>query len=447
MSTNSEPKRKPWEERRLPHIGQRIFKTSFAVFLCLIIYHLRGFHGEDMPTEAAITAIICMQPYVRDTRDYAFNRLTSTLIGAGLGLGFLLLLLFFPSLGANHVLLYALMAFGVLASLYAAVALGKPDSSGLAAIIFLCLVISFPDIEEPLKQALNRLIDLFIGTAVAIGVNVFRLPRDKKPAQVFFVRARDLVPDRFSQIAPAVLYKLNALHDDGARICLMSEHAPAFFLLQMSAAKLNLPMIVMDGAALYDANENRYLEAETIPAEDSEGLRARLDALGLSYFIYTIHRDKTCIFHRGALRAAEKTIYDRLKSSPYRSYLEGEIYDLNEIVYFKVIAADEEIAEMEYHLRHTLPRGKLRAVIRPQSAPGISGLYIYAHSADMDQAKKRLMLRLRAEDPALESVELRLRAPYRSEHDAMHLLTLLGNRYEPIRLFSRLRKRVPQEQD
>ena len=69
------------------------------------------------------------------------------------------------------------------------------------------------------------------------------------------------------------MFRLNYLYDDGARICLMSEHAPAFFALQMSETKLNTPLIVMDGAAIFDANENRYLSLETLPAEDSERLK------------------------------------------------------------------------------------------------------------------------------------------------------------------------------
>ena len=46
----------------LPHLGQRIVKTTVAVFLCLLFYSMRGYRGQGMPTEAAITAIICMQP-------------------------------------------------------------------------------------------------------------------------------------------------------------------------------------------------------------------------------------------------------------------------------------------------------------------------------------------------------------------------------------------------
>ncbi|MCR5089997.1 MAG: FUSC family protein [Oscillospiraceae bacterium] len=423
---------------RLPHLGQRIVKTTVAVFLCLIVYYLRGYHGADMPTESTITAIICMQPYVRDSGEYAVNRFAGTLIGAALGLLFLLLLLIFPQMGENPVLLYGRMALGVLLSLYLAVLVGKADASSLAAIVFLCVVVSFPDIEDPIHQAIIRMLDVFIGTLIAIGVNLFRLPRIRRKDRVFFIRTKDLVPDRFSPITPAALYRLNYLYDDGAKICLMSEHAPAFFMLQMQSARLSMPLIVMDGAAIFDAAENRYLEAQTIAEEDSELLRRRLSALGMSYFIYTLHNNKTCIFHRGHITELERPVYERMKGSPYRSYLEGEIYDPNEIVYIKVIADESDILDVEYSLRKTLPKGKLRAAVRPQAgSPGVSALYIYSHTATMEQAQARLMKMLREKDPELTPEEIRLPDGYRSERDAMHLLNMLGNSYEPISLFRR----------
>ena len=423
----------PW---MLPHLGQRIVKTTVAVFLCLLFYYLRGYRGQDMPTEAAITAILVMQPYVRDTAGYALNRFVGTLIGVFWGLLLLLLLNDFPALGANRLLLYAMMAAGVLLSLYSAVLVRMSDASGLASIVFLCIVIAFPDIEQPLRQAAHRMLDVFVGTAVATAVNVFRLPRTKRPDQVFFLRTKDLVPDRFSHLSPTALMQLNYLYQDGARISLMSEHAPAFFALQMSGVKISAPLIVMDGAAIYDANENRYLQAETIPPEDSEPVRARLDALGISYFLYTIRNDKACIFHSGAYREEEKLVYERMRRSPYRSYLEGEISGPMELVYLKIIAPRARIGEIEHSLRTVLPKGRLRRVVRPQQGgEDLAALYIYAHGATMEQAQKRLMEMLHRSEPALVPVSVRLRSPYRSERDAIHLLHLIGRAYEPTLLF------------
>ncbi|MBQ9618372.1 MAG: FUSC family protein [Oscillibacter sp.] len=423
-----------------PRIGQRMIKTAVAVLICLLFYYLRGRRGEDMPTEAAITAIICMQPYVRDSREYALNRMTGTLIGAFWGLLFLFVTLLLPALGHNLCLLYVLMSLGVLLSLYTAVAFRKPDASGLAAIVFICIVIAFPDIEQPLLDALDRILGVLLGTAVAIGVNLARLPRSRNRKRIFFVRSDDLVPDRFAQISPSVLFHLNSLCQDGAKICLISRHAPAFFVSQVSAVTLNLPMIVMDGAALYDVKKSRYIRKETIREPDAAALMERLDRMGLSYFLYAIHRNRTCIFHKGELTEPERGVLNQLRSSPYRSYLDGELYAGNEIVYFKLIGPDSDIARLSKQL-HTFLRGRrLRAAVQAQNgAPGVSGLYIYSERATVRKAEHHLMQLLEKTEANLCPEELFLPGGYRSEHDAMALLHRLYNRYAPIR-FLRLRR-------
>jgi hypothetical protein len=276
---------------------------------------------------------------------------------------------------------------------------------------------------------------MLLGTGIAVAVNVFRLPRRKNRDSVFFVRVRDLAPDRFSQIPSAALYRLNYLCQDGAKICLISEHAPAFFALQMSDAMLSVPLIVMGGAAIYDAIENRYLYAETIRPQDYARLREHLDRLGMSYFIYTVHGHKTRIFHQGALREEERVIYRRMKRSPYRDYLEDSSADPNEVVYVKILGTDTQAAAWLTELQSLVHSRNLRAVLRPEAgAQGISALYLYADKMSLKQAERNMMELLRRENPALRPVEVFLSRPYRSEHDAMHLLHRLGSLYEPLKL-------------
>ena len=432
----------------LPRVGQRITKTAVAVFLCLLIFHLRGISGAQLSSEACITAIICMQPYMRDTREFAVNRIAGTLVGSVWGLLFLLGGMFVPGISDHRILLYALMALGVILSLYSTVLIRMPDAANLSAIVFICIVIAFPDIEDPLLQAYYRITDVLLGTFVAIGVNHFRLPRDKNRKLVFFLRTKDLAPNRFSQIPSAALFRLNYLYNDGAKICLMSEHAPAFFSLQMGGTKLSVPLIVMDGAAIYDTNENKYLYSETIPPEASLWLREHLDSMGLSYFIYTIHNNKTCVFHQGRMNEQEKLVYERMRGSPYRSYLEGEVYHNDELVYFKLIDEDDKIQVLRQKLHHQLREKGLRSVIRPQSdAPGVSGLYIYSNMANNLRAENKLMAMLHEKEPQLEAVRVFLPGSYQSEADAMHLLHTVGNYYEPLkikRLFKKKEKNSGQ---
>ena len=422
------------ENLHLPHAGMRMVKTAIAVFICLVIYSLRGYEtGSGMPSEAAVTAIVCMQPFVQDTKSYALNRLSASLLGSVWALLILLVLMDFPILSENQIVLYAVMSFGVLTSIYTAVLFRIPDAAGLAAIIYISIIVGYPNIDRPLYNAFVRILDIHIGLVVAIAVNILRLPRRKNRDSVFFVRTKDLVPDRFSTIPPTVLFHLNSLINDGAKICMMSEHAPAFLTLQMSAAKLSAPQIVMDGAAIYDASENEFLYAETIPVEHTVQLKKRLDAIGCSYFVYTVHKNKICIFHHGRFTEQEQAVFDHMRSSPYRSYLEGEIYEESEIVYYKLIATDGMIAGMEAALKGIMNDGSFRSVIRPQAGEeDISALYIYSAEATNEHAENVLMWMLRAEDSTLKPVEVFADRPYRSEADAMRLLRKLTNAYEPI---------------
>ena len=422
--------------RNIPHLGQRIIKTTVAVFICLLVCYIIGYRGAQMPSEACITAIICMQPLVRDTRQYAINRVIGTLVGSVWGLLLLLILTSVPAAAEHYTLLYLVMAIGMMLSIYTAVLLGKNDTSGLAAIVFLCIVIAFPEIDHPIEQAALRIAYVFLGTIVAIAVNTFRLPRRKNGNMVFFARTKDLVPNRFSQMHPAVQFRLNRLGQDGARICLMSEHAPAFFAMQRGHTELGTPLIVMDGAAIYSTKDNSYLWTQPMEEANLKALLDVLNGLGYSYFIYTVHKNRTSIFHAGGYTKEERQLLERMKSSPYRDYLEGELTDMSEVVYVKIVSEDSRIAEVSAALHKALPERPYRMVVRSQDyVPGASAVYIYSSLAVPGHARAVLMDMLKNDGEELVFDEPVLKDGYRSEADAMRLLGKIEKKYEPV-LFS-----------
>ncbi len=423
-----------------PPVGQRIIKTSLAVTLCLFFYLWRGYQGESMPAEAAITAIICMQSCLHDTGTSALNRIGGTIIGALWGFLFLLMMLMFPELGKATILLYLMMGLGTLISLYSAILIRQPDAAGLAAIVFICVVIAFPDITDPMEQAFHRILDVLAGTTIALLVNAFRLPRKRLHNRVFFVRMRDLAEDQFSRLTPAVLFRLQKLYQEGARICLISEHAPAFHTSQLEHVKFTVPLIVMDGAALYDANENTYLSVSNMDPASCRWLIKRLESMDISFFVYTVHRDRNFIYHHGTLSEAERKLYLQLKKSPYRYYLDDDHYSVSDVVYLKIVTSKEQAEHIQNVLSPMLEKMKLRCVIRSQDGTknGYS-LYFYAIHADVAHAKAHLMhllehqpgLQPEQTQCALEMHDMEAENLYRSEYDATKLLRTLSAEYEP----------------
>ena len=142
----------------------------------------------------------------------------------------------------------------------------------------------------------------------------------------------------------------------------------------------------------------------------------------------------------------EKPVFERMRSSPYRSYLDGEIYKDEEPVYFKIIDETDRIQALRTRVHKILSEQKLRSVIRPQAgAPGISALYIYSMQANNHRAQLKLMQMLHEKEPQLEDMRVFLPDKYRSESDAMHLLHTVGNYYEPLKIMRLFRRKEKKQ--
>lgn len=415
----------------LPYLGHRIIKTAVAVFCCLLIHMLLDYGG--MALQSAIAAIVCMRPYIEDTKKYAFDRVAGTVIGGAWGVIFLFLTDLVPALSSYMILVYFLMALEVLIVIYSTVVLKLQDAAGLSAIVFLCVVIGYPRVETPMLLAGSRILDTLIGIVVAIVVNVVKFPRKKRKNCLFFVQMKDLVPNRYGQMSSGVLISLNRLFSDGAQICLVSPWAPAFVLTQVERLETDVPAIVMDGAALYDFRERNYLEILEMDKEDAAWLCRTLKEMDLGYCVYAVRDRTTLIYRQGNLNEAEKKEYDIMKRSHLRNYVNGFYTTDDKITFVRLIDTDERINQLEKQLQAVLPEGRFRIVKREQPGfPNYSGLYFYAADATVEHMKAIMLTHY---NRGCERVDvLPARGHYDVERDAIHLLHRVHSIYAPLGL-------------
>lgn len=429
-------------KKYMPPLGNRIIKTAVAVFICLILHMLVGYRGSA--SSAAITAIICMQPYAVDSRTYAADRILGTLLGSLWGFAYLFLLYTFPMLDDHMSVAYSIMSLFVLLALYSAVFIKKSSAAGLVVIVFLGMVIDYPEVAVTPVQALGTLLDTLVGTLIAIAVNVSHLPRRKHPEKLFFVRTMDLVPDRYTQIPSSVHIALDYLYNDGARICLVSRWAPAFIISQMGFLNVNAPAIVMDGAALYDIKDNKYLDIIDIPRENAERLRTIITGFGSFCSYYTIHDRSLCIYRDGPLSDAEREEYAIMKRSPYRNYMDGPCHEDDKIAFMRVIDTPEKIEKLSFLINSVLPADMFRIELRQEPQfPDYCGLYFYSPEATVTVMKERLTAYMNEKFSCSFQREdiLPKLTNYSPEHDALLLLGRLKKSYEPPDLLALFRSR------
>lgn len=417
----------------LPHLGQRIIKTSVAVFLCLLIHYIIGYKG--MMLQSCISAIICVQPYIKDTKESSFNRFIGTLIGGVWGLLFLLMIKQFMLFSTHEVLIYFVMSIGVLIVIYSTVAIKLRDAAGLAAITFLCIAIGYDLEDTPLITTLSRLFDTIIGIVVALFVNVITLPKVKEEGKIFFVRLNDLVIDRLSEISSGTLIALNRLYSDGAKISLVSPWAPAHIMLQIEDLHITTPSIIMDGAALYDIDKRKYIKIDKIDYEDANFLCHTLKDMNLGYCVYAVRNNTTLIYRQGNLNEAEQKEYDKLAQSDLRNYIDGFYTRDDKICCIRTIDKDAIIDELKMELKWSLPLDTYRIEVRKQPfLKGYSGLYIYSSDSSVDRMKDYLCNSYYKDmENALERVDLiPISKDYNPAKDSVHLIRRLRHLYERI---------------
>lgn len=152
----------------LPKIGLRTIKTTIAVFISLLLFSSEAFF-------ACTTAIVCLQNTVPDSIKTGKDRVFGVIIGGTLGGLFLIGIHKIPRLISykwSHVLVYALISIGVLATIYICILVGANEIVPLATIVFISITTTYAA-DIPMLYAINRIIETVCGMVIAVLVNKF----------------------------------------------------------------------------------------------------------------------------------------------------------------------------------------------------------------------------------------------------------------------------------
>lgn len=155
-------------------IGMRNIKTAVAVGICLLTFQLiglsSGFIGLDKEIngiQAALAATICMKSSLQNTLRTGLDRTIGTVIGSVMGVAFLLLSGYIPT-----VLFVLLLTAGVVVIIYFCNILKLQASVPISIVVYLIILIDQKNIS-PVTYGLVRLGETVFGIFVAYMVNRF----------------------------------------------------------------------------------------------------------------------------------------------------------------------------------------------------------------------------------------------------------------------------------
>lgn len=418
----------------MPKIGMRIIKSAAAILLCYLVSFIRGNSGIVFYSQLA--ALWCIQGYVSNSKKNAVQRFIGTVIGALYGLVFLLGRQGMETLlGAQiHESVNALMiTVFIIIVLYTTVLVKKKQASYFSCVVFLSIVVNHVADANPYLFVWNRFLDTIIGILIGIGVNVASLPHKKRQDILFVSGLDDTLLSSNDNLSDYSRVELNRMLDEGVNFTISTMRTPASLMEPMRDIRLKLPVIAMDGAVLYDIREKMYLKVYIISRETARRVRELIRGEGLSCFTNVIIDDMLVIYYDKSEDKVQRKLVRELRRSPYRNYVQREMPEDEDVVYFMLLYP-KAVIEALYQTMDEAGLTKELKILKYASHdyPGYSYIKIYNKNA----TKENMMAYLKnmtqvSEIVTFGSIEGRYDIVIENG-DSNRVVHMLKKMYEPI---------------
>ena len=323
----------------MPPVGMRIVKSAIGVFLGFIICLLRD-GSKTSSIYIALSVIWCMQPYYKSAKAMAFQRTIGTLIGAFYGLIVILLEYYVIS---SEFLRYTVISIFIIPVIYTTLLVNKRNASYFSCVVFLSIVVVHIIDDNPYLFVFDRTFDTMIGIFLALIINTIRIPRNKQKDILFVSGVDDVIVNKNYFLSDYSKFQLNRMLSSGMKFTFATIRTPASLISLLQGVDISLPVIAMDGAALFDITQKRYLKIYEIPYIDVKSIEKFISERGFHYFTNVIIEDLLVIYYGSFKNEIEERVYNKLRVSPYRNYIRKTLVEDQGAVYILVIDEKEKI--------------------------------------------------------------------------------------------------------
>lgn len=378
---------------QLPRVGMRMIKTAVAVFLCFVVTWLLSFVrvSENTAFFSAVVAILCIQTDVSNSLKTGLDRFIGTLIGAGCGLANLLLAqrLALPD---NHPFLwYAFITVFTVLGIYLCLLVRRPGSSYISTVILLSIALVHGTGTDPFNLAWLRLTDTVIGIVVALVVNGFRWPHRKNRHILFLSAAEGVLFSDDGSMPTADAITLGQLLDEGMNLSLVTKHSPELLRPGLDSLPLRLPMIVLNGAALYDPVKREYHSYGMLDTKRTDAIREILTAEDALLFQYVMQHGQLHVFCTGTPTPQAQPFIGRLRDNPGNNLGYGILPGADGTLALYCTAATETAVHLYERLLPFEEPGQCRLVLQHNRAiEGYDEIFIYRDKYPIEESIRQM---------------------------------------------------------
>lgn len=118
---------------------------------------------------------------------------------------------------------------------------------------------------------------------------------------------------------------------------------PATVVPLLKDLHLDLPLVVMNGAATYSLKEARYTKYNSIDTSSVLSVANILNRENLSFFTYTLKDEHINVYFESEPSPPQQKFMDERKGSPLKSFIKGATPTDSDILYFFIMDSKDKI--------------------------------------------------------------------------------------------------------
>lgn len=194
-----------------------------------------------------------------------------------------------------------------------------------------------------------------------------------------------------AKLSTYTIASLNKLIERGLRFSAATARTPATVVPLLSRLHLDLPVVVMNGAAIYDLKTEKYITYNSIKESSVEKINKILEASNASVFSYTILNNHINAYYNDLNNNVQRKFMNDRVGSPFKTFIKSKLPSNSNVLYFLLLEKETIVMDIYNKIRDI--DGIYSVAYEDVYNKGFFNLEIYSDKSSKANAIKEIMVK------------------------------------------------------
>ena len=149
-----------------------------------------------------------------------------------------------------------------------------------------------------------------------------------------------------AEISSTTKTLLNKALDNNIQFTIATARTPATVVNILNDININMPIVTMNGSAIYDIKNDKYLSYTAIDNNYVDTIDSLIKSENLNAFIYTIKNNHLFIYHEKLVHPYQIKFYEQRNNSTFKTFIQDNYPSDVKVLYFTIMDYEDKVTPL-----------------------------------------------------------------------------------------------------